>query len=1030
MPGSAGPLRGLAGPLTLVAARARRSRSWILPTLALAVVVGFAGAAVSESVIVGDQSARAAVKRLDPINRAVRLVWEGPLTAYAVHTADTVFSRLGIPRPTRLLLLNPVRLSAVVVHPVGISPFERWVPASAIRKLGPCRPRECDVLQGSPGHIPAVLTTAGVRIRVVGHVALSSVPLGYSPATGGGGPILITGDIAGLGSIQGLSGVYRTYSWVGLVPLANLHSWSLPSFESRLRAAQAAVSPLATRFTFEGPFSGLDAARSRALIAVHRLLLVDGGVAVALVLFALLAAGALQRDQAAEIERLRHAGGRSSHVAIFLLAEAALMASAALVAGLGLGIVFTVILASGAGEPVGAVIGHGLLSSAAAYVLIGGWAAMIAVLALSPVLRALRIFDLAALVGAAVLIAGLSLGTGASSAWIGLLVPLTCLSAGLVLFRVIEPLLRAGEYASRKRSLTARLALLGLGRAGGTARLAIAFLAISTALAGFGLSFRATLIRGSADQAADRVPLDALISPGSTFATPLELAPPARWRALSDGLVFPIRRTQANYAAGGGTVTVPALGVPAAAIHLIHGWRDSDGPAPLAVLARRLRPPGPARTPGPLLPAPARRVELAVRSPNLDLDVTVDLRNRDGAIDRLALGMTGLSPRVLQARVPPGHWEVEAIELSELAGTAITNGHQNGENPAPATQFSARLTLGPLLSRGSRGELLTDTALGSWRAVGAASGASPASGSPTVTGRRETAVVFQTTGYPGVVRPPQPSDSRPLPILVDPATAAAAGPGGRLGLTVDGLPVRARVVGVLRRFPTIGQGAGGFVVADQALLSGALDSQLPGQGRPDELWISSSRTPALRRAVRSGPLAQLRTAYRTDVEQSLRTDPVGSGVTRTLLASGVVATLLALLGMLLVLVGPLRASGIEADLEEQGVGPRGLRNELRARFGAAGILGIWPGLLIALLLDRLTVAAVGAYENGTSQPALITVVPWLQLVALGAGLTVLCAAGGWAVGEGLLPRRRRAGRPAMVLRGTTAVDDLAQERTR
>jgi hypothetical protein len=218
--------------------------------------------------------------------------------------------------------------------------------------------------------------------------------------------------------------------------------------------------------------------------------------------------------------------------------------------------------------------------------------------------------------------------------------------------------------------------------------------------------------------------------------------------------------------------------------------------------------------------------------------------------------------------------------------------------------------------------------------------------------------------------------------------------------------VQARVVGVLRRFPTVGPGAEGFVVADQKLLSGALDSELPGQGRPDELWISTPAAQALRAALRQSPLTQLSATYRSAVERRLRSDPVAAGMTRTLLASGLVATLLALLGMLLVLVGPLRAPRIQADLEAQGLGPSGLRRELRLRFAAACVLGIWPGLVIALLLDRLIVSAVGAYESGAAEPPPIAVLPGLELLALGAALTVLCFTAGWAVSEALFPRRR------------------------
>lgn len=1014
-----GSLTGaLAGPLTVVAARARRSRTWILPTIALAVVFGFAGALASESVIVGDQGARKILRREPPVDRAMRLVWQGPRTSFALHTADRVFSHLGVSASTQVLLMNAVRLSDLVVHPVAISPLGRWVPQSAIRKLGPCRPTDCPVLLVGQARLPTTLSAAGVRLRIVGRVALSAVPLGFTPNAASGPPVLVTDDITGLGAIGGLSGVYRTFSWVATLPLDRLHSWSLSGYEARLSAAQAVLSPLSTRFTFDAPFAGLSGARARASTAVHRLIVVDGGALVVLVLFLLLAAGALRRDQATEIERLRAAGGHAVHLAAFLGAEASWVAGLAIGAGAALATAFTAIVAGAHGEPAGAVLSHGVLSGTAAGVWAGAWALTASLLAVSPLLGGRRVLDLAALAGTAVLVAGLSLGTGSTSIWAGLLVPLACLSAGLVLFRSIGFLLRAGERVVRRGSPSFRLALVNLGRARGTAGLAIAFLAVSIGLAGFALAFRATLLRGAADQAADRVPLDALISAGASFNTPLQVAPLARFQALSRGRVFPVRRTQADYPDGIATANVPALGVPAAALPLIHGWRASDANEPLAVLARRLRPPGPARTPGPILPAGARTVQVAVHSPDLDLTVALDLRSPTGAVRQVALGTSGLRPRRLQAQVPAGRWEVEAVELAELSGTAITNAHQNGENPAPASQFSARLTVGPLASSGASGRVLARWGLGTWRAVGAASGAGAAGG-------RAASVTFQTTGFPGVIRPAQPSDSSALPVLVDSRTAAAAGPGGRIGLTLDGAPVQARVVGVLRRFPTVPAGAGGFVVADESLLSGALDAQLPGQGRPDELWISSSRTQALRAALHRGVLGQLTSAFQADIERSLRSDPVASGVTRTLLLTGVVAAVLALLGMLLVLVGPFREPRLEADLEEQGLGPNGLRRELRVRWVVACLLGIWSGLLIALLLDRLTVAAVGAYETGTRQPHLVTVFPALQLVALGAGASLICAACGWAVSEVMWPRRRDRNRPASLAEPSTR-DELAR----
>src|SRR5581483_1989945 len=80
--------------------------------------------------------------------------------------------------------------------------------------------------------------------------------------------------------------------------------------------------------------------------------------------------------------------------------------------------------------------------------------------------------------------------------------------------------------------------------------LAIAFIAVAVGLGGFALAYRATLVRGSSDQAANQVPLDALVAPTPGFTTPLELAPLARWTALARGSVLPVRRTYASFVSG------------------------------------------------------------------------------------------------------------------------------------------------------------------------------------------------------------------------------------------------------------------------------------------------------------------------------------------------------------------------------------------------------------------------------------------------------------------------------------------------
>jgi hypothetical protein len=372
---------------------------------------------------------------------------------------------------------------------------------------------------------------------------------------------------------------------------------------------------------------------------------------------------------------------------------------------------------------------------------------------------------------------------------------------------------------------------------------------------------------------------------------------------------------------------------------------------------------------------------------------------------------------VLQARVPAGDWEVEALELDEPTGLDLTNAHQNAENSAPNTQFAGTVALGPLRALGASGVILQSTAMIGWRGIGAASASSPAG-----------YFRFQTSGAPGIVRPPQPSDQRPVPVLVDPQTAAAAGRGGRIGLTVDGLPVRGRVVGVLRRFPTLPPDAGGFVVADEATLASALDAQLPGQGRSDELWIASRHLGLLRAALRAGTFSQLTASYRADVHAQLRNAPVAKAVLGTMSAATVLAAVLALLGLLVSTRGAAREERVERDLEAQGIGPAGLRRELRVRLLVTAGLGVVVGVIVAVLLTRLAVATVRtAGTVAVPRPPLVTVEPWGALALWAAVVLAALAVGGTAATRSLGTRPRRRTPARSVSEATGATDGVGAE---
>jgi hypothetical protein len=829
----------------------------------------------------------------------------------------------------------------------------------------------------------------------------SAAPLGFAPAASSGQPpLVLSDDVPGLDTLAQLASVYRTHSWLAVLPTSGLESWRLPALEQRLARTQAVLLASGSQFSLTAPFAGLDAARAQAGAAPRRLLLAGGGALAVLAVFVVLGAGALRRDQRPEVERLRAAGARTSQCTMFALGEAAWLCGVGLLAGAGLAVLLGVLLATAATVPAGGVLAHSLITPVGAAALVGGWVCATALVGAVLLTPGGRVADLLAVAAAASLALALTRGGSDAGPLPVLLAPLCCLAAGVLAFRAAAALLPAAGRLARRGPLASRLALVNLARAPAAPSLAIAFIAVSTGLGVFALAYRSTLLRGTADQAAEQVPLDATVSPAADFTTPLQLAPLTRWRSLAGAPVAPVRSTYATYTGGQGTVTVPALGVPAGALTEMHGWRSSDGSAPLASLARRLRPPGPARAAGPIVPARARSLSLRLSAPAIGVTVTADLRDGSGAIRQLFLGAAGARPRTVRTTLPRGSWELEALELDEPTGLEISNGHQNGENPAAATQLRAAVTLGPLRALAGSGAPVSTVPVGRWHPVGAATVIHP--------GREVATIRFAASGQPGVLRPVQPSDVRPVPVLVDSQTATASTRSGRIALTVDGLPVPARVIGVLARFPTISPDAAGFVVADEPTLASALDAELPGQGRADELWISTAHPERLRAALRNGPLAQLDGVFRGEIEHQLRSAPIASGVLGTLLAATALSGALAIIGLLMALVGGARDNRVERDLAEQGVSPRGLRRELRLRILIAGVIGVGVGLAIGVLLARLAVAVVRAAGTvAVPRPPLVPVAPWGELIAWSlAVLAALAVASFLATGQ--LLRRRRA----------------------
>src|SRR5436305_14876887 len=121
-------VRGLAASVKLALARVRRRPGRALGQLVgIALVTAFAGGVVAEGTVAGEQASRAELAGLSPLDRTVRVTWQGVVTGSVDRRARALLSGPGLAAPPEVTLLNPVRLSGIVVRPAAISPLARWV---------------------------------------------------------------------------------------------------------------------------------------------------------------------------------------------------------------------------------------------------------------------------------------------------------------------------------------------------------------------------------------------------------------------------------------------------------------------------------------------------------------------------------------------------------------------------------------------------------------------------------------------------------------------------------------------------------------------------------------------------------------------------------------------------------------------------------------------------------------------------------------------------------------------------------------
>ncbi len=904
--------------------------------------------------------------------------------AQADRRARRALEALGAGGTRRVVLFRELRVQGELVELAASDDLDSIVRVRSGRLPRSCTAAGCELLQIGRGG-SARLDEGGLHLRRVGVAALRDPKTfgDVTASTSGSGtaPLLLLAP--GVDSLQGLAALrpfYRVYSWVSALGVDRLHTWDVARiFADESRAQSRIGADPAMRLS--GPDAALADATSRGRVAADRLVLVGGELSALLLGFALIAAIGLRRGLAAERRRLLTRGARRWQGALASTAEIGAVTLGGALLGIAAGAAITAAVASAAGLPAGPILEHTLFAGRTLAALGCAWAAATLLLTLATYTREgegsgrrVTLLDVAAL-GAAATIA-VALGRGAldpQSLTFGgtvlfLLLPLlVCFVVAVVLARVLGPAMRAAELATRHSRISLRLAVLALARAPTRTVASCAFVAVALGLALFAAAYRGTLTRGASDQAGFEVPLDFTVAEGSRLVRPLDAAAPGSYGRL--GNAYPVLRLSATAPGRGSAVLSPTvLGVPSGALARMF-WRSDFGSRP------RLAG-GEVRLAG--VEVPAGTVSLDTGGSNGGLDVRLAIEDARGRVRTVPLRPqfeNGTRGR-LGATLPAGRLVGLQLALTNLEQFALAHRETEAE---VTTAPTGTIDLGPLRA-GSR--LLTDWR--GWRLPGA---------SVTRAGRRvRIAFTFPDTGASLAFRPPEPTDGRPMPVVVSPDLAAAAGGVGHTTvLDFQDARVPARIVGVARKLPTVPSDSGPFVLAEESRLSTATNAGAPGRGTPNEIWLSARDEHEAAAALRQAPFSSLAVASRSEVEHRLATDPLAHATELALGAAALVALTLAVLGFWVGVLSELRDERSDFyDLEAQGVAPAGLRAQLRARAAILVVLGLAGGALLGLLLSRLVVSLVRI--SGTTavpEPPLRFDAAWLATGLLFAALLVL-----------------------------------------
>ncbi len=983
--GARSGVRRAAAPMHLALRRiVDRPAVALLAGLGIAIAAAALAAVLVSNVVVQDRAVADAVGRLPAAQRVVSVNWVGTSSREwptVDRQASQALDSLGLGPPVRAVAFRTTPLGLTLVRLAAVDRLHDVVELRSGRLPSRCGRHRCELLAlDAPNNQPRI-----GRFAVVGSARWSDrVPAdALTGAPARGAPILVANGMRELSARPEVAGLFRTLTWAVALDADRLDAEQVDRFPQRIAEIDAELREKSSDFAVQAPLQDLSAAAERAERASRRQLLFAGGGTALFLAFVVLAASRIRRDALATRYRLRRLRARRWQVALETFAYAGLIALPAVLVGWLGGVASGAVLAALVDRPTVDVLKRSVLTTGGVAAL--SIAALAAVTALVATVRArtleirgrrITAADIAAAAVLAVIATALAAGETDSEVLLGLPL-LVSLGGGLLAARLLSPALRLFERIVPSKRISFRLALLSLVRNPGTAAVTVACLAMTVGMAIFAVSYAATLERNQHDTAAYAAPLDYVVARDRAravlFGSRTDLARRYRGRRPV-GIV----RVQGEAPSLNRRERLTTLAIPAAAIPTLS-WRGDFSARTPTELAQAIS----AEGGGPAsvrIPANARELILPRTVRGDPIRLTANIRRPDGGFSVVDLVGTSSSSEV-RGRLGPKlrGGTLVALTISFPPGEEFTAAHRaTGGRPAPDVFVRGTLRLGQptVTAGGGRQPLQVDYR--KWvRADGSGGGASPTSLELRYFLSQERA--FR-------IRPRQPTDGRPIPVIASKSIAEAAGGARVLTVRIGQAAIEVRIVATAERFPTLD---GDFLVAERTTFETAANAATPGTAVVDEVWLrgdAGAESPLRRLA----PVPVVVTS-RAAIESRLRADPVSRAASIALRLTGALAALLAIVGLLLALSVDARDDDAELfDLEGLGVEPAGLARHLWLRsllLLAAGLVG---GLAIGAATAQLVSDVVETTANATTaEPPLVPVLDWPLLMTALAGFALI-----------------------------------------